>query len=210
MSIINWPLTGLILGLVFLLVFRKPIESLLSRTKKIGAQGIEAEALQVTTPQETPKIDPLATAPAVADDLLLESDSPFVREIESLIRQTAKAYTDSGNRERVLVHYLAATAIRWLFERAYGLIFGSQLSLLRILNERPGLPTDEVRTYFYDTAVSTYPHTYANYSFDQWLSFMTSQVLVCVKDGRVHITIRGREFLKFLIQEGYPTTTKAG
>ena len=47
------------------------------------------------------------------------------------------------------------------------------------------------------------PGQYANYSFEQWLVYMESQMLVTRKDDKVYITLDGREFLKYLIHQGY-------
>jgi len=59
-------------------------------------------------------------------------------------------------------------------------------------------------------AKSANPILYSNYTFDQWLNFMLSQLLIVFVDGNaVGITVRGREFLKYVVQEALPLN-KAG
>jgi hypothetical protein len=55
---------------------------------------------------------------------------------------------------------------------------------------------------FYTSAAQTFPALYANYSFDQWFGYLRSQGLIREDGDAVSITIRGRDFLKFLIDEG--------
>jgi len=71
------------------------------------------------------------------------------------------------------------------------------------------LPIAEVKA-FYDKAALETPVVYANYSFEQWMEFMKSQVLIIWHpSGMVEITIRGRDFLKYLTHAAhYPDDRK--
>jgi hypothetical protein len=105
-----------------------------------------------------------------------------------------------ADRERVLIRHLAAAYLYTHFDRTYRLIFGSQLSLLQELNAAPSTrPAVEAH---YTIATLLAPEFYANYSFDQWLHFMIAAVLVRVDGENINITVGGREFLKFVVQEG--------
>ena len=73
--------------------------------------------------------------------------------------------------------------------------------MLQELNSVGTFHKDHVKS-FYDLAAILSSEFYANYSFDQWLHFMVSQVLVRVDGEYVSITVGGREFLKFIVQEG--------
>lgn len=55
---------------------------------------------------------------------------------------------------------------------------------------------------FYDAAVEANPHGYANYPFSHWLSFLKSWTLVREDGTALSITVRGREFLKYLVDTG--------
>jgi hypothetical protein len=70
------------------------------------------------------------------------------------------------------------------------------------------LRREKVKTY-YDNAARQYPERYANYSFEQWLSYMKGQILILEHPGdTVEITVRGRDFLKYMVHCGYSVNTK--
>jgi hypothetical protein len=196
MTILVWPAAVVIIAVVFMAIFKKPLERLLDRTKKIGSTGLDATA----SAQET-SID---RRPTGADELLAQFEDEFLVDQEGLIRQELdhRRIDNPAERERVLTRLLAGAYIHSRFERTYHLIFGSQLSVLQELNAMGTAHRNNGREV-YAVATVLSPDFYANYSFDQWLNFMVSQVLVRVDDGdAVSITVAGREFLKFVVQQG--------
>ena len=62
---------------------------------------------------------------------------------------------------------------------------------------------------YYDLAKGQAPELYENYSFEQWLTFMENHRLVGRKESKVAITLVGREFLKYLVNQGF-SLYKAG
>ena len=101
-----------------------------------------------------------------------------------------------------------ALLVGGMFERTYGLIFGSQISFLQQMNGGP-LTIEHARE-FYDRAKAAFVEVYKNYSFEQWLNFMESFILLSkTADGRLAITARGRGFLSYLTENGY-TIQRAG
>ncbi len=189
-----------ILGVVFLCMFRREIGSKIKDMRSIGKQGVVMGPSQADASVER---DPRAEAEA----LMRAVDNPLLVEEEQAIR------TDLGNRNLlgveavpVLIRYLAATRIALVFEFTYGLIFGSQLNLLHYLNTQPeGQPVDAVRP-FYVSASTQYPETYNTFPFETWLGFLRDNVLVREDGARLRITTRGREFLAYLTQRGYPVS----
>ena len=196
MNSIAWPAAVVVIAILFMAMFRRPLERLLDRTKKIGTAGLDASA---ATAQETS----IERPPSGAEESLARFDNRLLVEQETAIRNelSARRIDSPVERERVLVRHLAATQIRSHFERLYHLIFGSQLSMLQQVNAATSFGRDEARAS-YDFAVMGSPDFYANYSFDQWLNFMISQNLVRADGDVITITVPGREFLTFLIQEG--------
>ena len=148
-----------------------------------------------------PRKSPLS-AGLVLTNFLARFDNVLLLEQEELIRQELNnnRVDEPGERERVLVRHLAAVIIYSRFERTYTLIFGSQIETLQVLNA-PGSSHRDVVKSHYDFAAVVSPDFYANYSFEQWLQFMVVQGLVRLDGDAVSITVAGREFLTFLIQE---------
>jgi len=179
-----------------MLLFRRPIGALLDRTKKVGKGGLEAfESAQLPAPAEKP--DPLA-------EFMGTFDNPLLREQEASILADLKArsLTDASAAQKALIRSLAGTQILLLFERLQGFIWASQIALLTYLNSRPtGAPLTEIRP-FYDNAKQNYPAIYHDYSFDAWVAFLQSWMLIERKDDSVALSKVGREFLKWRIEVG--------
>src|SRR5712692_10470988 len=122
--------------------------------------------------------------------------SPLQPEAENNIR-TAATQNQPIDREGFYVKLIAIGVISYVYDMAWAYIFRSQLLLLMELN-RKILLLAEVRTH-YDKAASDTPTVYANYSFGQWMDFLKSHLLLLQHpNGMVEITVRGRDFLKYL------------
>jgi hypothetical protein len=85
----------------------------------------------------------------------------------------------------------------YTFELTWLLIYASQLDALHDLNSGP-LKRKQLRPY-YDAVAQKFPDAYRQYSFDGWLGFMRTLVLIREDGDMVSLTIRGQEFLKYLI-----------
>lgn len=193
-----WPAVALILGLVAIFVFRGPLSRFLDRAKKIGKTGIEAAGPEQETRSEI--------KPSPADEFMRLFDNELLVQREQWIRGQLETRLggDQTERERVLIRVIAASSIVQQFETAYRFIWGSQLGVLEFLNTvgASGLPKD-VLTTFYNQAAAREPSWYAEYTFDQWLGFLQSSQLITMRNDQVLITIEGREFLKFVLHQGY-------
>lgn len=203
-AIASWPVVALIFGVICIIAFYKPITRLLDRANKIGPQGVEALSTAAQEKSST-REQTVEVISSQAEELLRLFDSKLLLEGEAAIRAdlAKRNITSPGDRERALVRLLAGSAMFGIFERTYNLIFGSQIRVLQAINGGP-LPKRDIEP-FYAAAKSASPSVYSNYAFDQWLNFMISQKLIGVIDGNaVAITVRGREFLKYVIQEALP------
>jgi|SRR5579872_4928964 len=199
MTYIVWPTAVVVIAVVFMLVFKKPLERLVDRTKKIGTTGLDASVTPSAASQETR----IQRAPSAAEELLARFENDLLREQECAIRREldSRKVDDASERERVLIRHLAASYIYSRFDRTYRLIFGSQITTLQDLNTA-GISNREIVRGNYHIAAMIAPEFYANYTFEQWLHFLISQGLVQADGENLSITLAGREFLKFLIQEG--------
>lgn len=181
--------------IVFFIMFRKQIINLFPRVKSIGKNGIILDSQQK---ESTSELDPRAEA----ESLMRELDSALTRELEDNIK-------DELNKKKllgvegipVLMRYLAAMSIAYVFSEVYRLIWGSQLNLLDYLNSHNGQPAESLRS-FYNLGIALYPDYYKQYSFEQWLGFLKDQLLIREDGGLISITVRGREFLMHLTRTG--------
>lgn len=197
MEFLAWPAAVVILGIAAMLFFRKPLTQFIGRAIEMGPKGIRAGS---PTAQEVGT----AVRPSPADELLRAFDNALLVQQENYIRAELERLniTQVTERERVLIRLLAAVAIVSAFERTYSLIWGSQLGLLQFLNSAGTVAADVLRP-LYDLAAATEPELYRNYSFDQWLGFLEQSLLIARTDNTVSIMLQGREFLKYLLHQGY-------
>ncbi len=194
------PGTIVVIAIIFMIFFRTPITQMIGRIRKMGKGGVELDTEQSMTEI---KQSPTKTA----DDLIKGIDSKLVRELENEFKQQLDGMSDS-EKIKALSRLFAASLWGYMAMHTYRLIFGSQIAALEFLNAQNRIPRDALRP-FYSAAVIQYPDFYQNYSYDQWLGFLKSQVLVGNEAGLIGITIRGQEFLQHLVRDKLPKI-KAG
>ncbi len=198
MEFLAWPGVVLILGVIFIFVFKQPISRFIDRTQKVGKTGIETGS-GAQTSGVTPKL-------SAADELLKTFDNTLLVQKEEYIRnELEKLNLGQGpDRDRVLIRLLAALSIGQSFERTYYFIWGSQLGALELLNEfgESGLETEILRPSF-EQAAAREPERYRGDTFERWLAFMEVSQLINKRDGKVYITVEGKEFLKYIVHQGY-------
>jgi hypothetical protein len=190
------PLAVVTLGIVGILVFRRPLGRLIDRTRRITRTGLETDA----PPQE------LETSSA-AEELQRLFDNALLVQRETLIRDQLErlAFREATDRERFLIRLLAASVIAQQFERAYLLIWGSQLGALQGLNTLGAEGADvALLKPWYEQSAARDPQAGLKLSFDQWVGFLETHQLVSRSARRVQITLEGREFLKYILHLGYP------
>jgi hypothetical protein len=185
-SIIAWLAAALIL---FALVWWQ------QRSKSEQKQGIQKATNALTT-----------TSPGnfdTAEFFKNAYSSQFKEETENNIRAAA-VQNQPSDREGFYVKLIAIGLNSYMYDMAWAYIYKSQILLLMELN-RKIMPVAEVKAY-YDKAASDHPILYARYSFDQWMAFMKSHILLIQHpSGMVEITVRGKDFLKYLTHWGrYP------
>ena len=204
MEVFAWPLAVTVIAVIAMVLFQKPFVRFVDRAMKIGPSGIEATAGdQVTAKSEA--------GPSVADEFVRLFDNQLLVERENSIRTDLIRIVgaDQTQKEKILIRIIAAQAILQEFETTYRTIWGSQLTAIEITNATPDRVELRVFETLYNQAAAREKERYTNYSFEQWLTYMESRLLSIRKDDRIHITLSGREFLKYIIHQGY-TLSKYG
>ena len=195
---IGWPLAALLFGLVFIAAFFGPIRRFIERIKSLGKEGVTTlEALPSTQIAEQKK--------KAVEDLMRMPDSALLNELEDIIvRDLANRHLDTkSDTTKVLVRHLAATQIALEFEQVHSVIFGSQLYLLKKLNEAAsaGLEPAVIDKHF-DHVLKLFSDQLGSWSKDDYLRFLFNRGLIRTDEGRYRITVRGNDFLMWLIRMG--------
>jgi len=133
-------------------------------------------------------------------------NSVLQAEFEAAFRAGLNAYPQN-EREPTLIKLMATGTISYMYDRTWWTIYKSQLLALQELNSKI-LRREQVEAY-YDAAADRYPEQYAHYSFEQWLSYMKGQVLILDQPGdAIGITVRGKDFLKYMVHCGYSVNAR--
>lgn len=197
LNAVTWPIVVLFLGLIALLLFRRPIQDLIGRTTSIDKSGLKASS----TP-EAQRED--RKTEAVQELLAAIGESPSLLDVEQRIRQDleARSLETSGDTVRVLIRHLAASQLLVQFEQIHNFIFGSQIFLLKRLNEVVGQGRHEkdIRVHF--EHVQKFHEELSSWTFDQYMRFLFDRILI-VKHGEIfHITNMGVEYLTWMARNG--------
>lgn len=194
---INWPQTGLILGIIFLLLFKKDLALFIGRVKSIGKDGLTA-----STPEAQRENKNNQAAQELLDAI---GKSIVLKELEDRIRldMDSRGLDTKGDSVEVLIRLLAANQILLEFEQIHSLIFGSQIFLLKKLNEVCGQGKTKVFLDEHFRALQEmFPDAFTNWSLDQYLSFLTSRSLILFDGDNFHITNLGVEYITWIARNG--------
>jgi len=193
----GWPHFTFIFAIIFLLIFRSQIANFISRISSIDKGGVK------TTPMPEAQREKEKNE-AVQELLLAIGDSIVLSDIEKRIiddLQNRKLETESDTA-KILIKYLAASKILLEFEQIYNFIFGSQIFLLKKLNEVAG------QGQSMEIVISHFEHTKSmfeeleGWDFDKYMDFLVTRSLVLMDKNTCHITNLGVEYLTWLTRNG--------
>lgn len=181
----------------------------------IGRRGV-APPLQLQTSGVIPGIPTLSALlgqdPNVGFNakqfFALAHYSPVTAEAEKNVKIIAQQYSPN-DKEAFYARFIGIGVVAYQHDITWFTIYGSQLMALTELNSRGLIPIADLRKH-YDKAVVDYPITYADYSFEQWLDYMQSRMLIARYPSQmVEVSFNGKDFLKYLAHVGRNADAKA-
>lgn len=195
---LSWPHFTFLFAVLFVFLFRKPLFALISRITSIDKSGIKA--------LEAPEVQREAQKKEAVQQLLLAiGDSIVLRDIEGRIKAdlVQKGLEAESDTAKVLIKHLAGTRVLLEFEQIHNLIFGSQIFLLKKLNEvaGQGKPSNLIAAHF-EHIKSLFPESFGEWSLEQYLGFLLDRSLITTKGNVYHITNLGVEYLTWLTRNG--------
>lgn len=198
-SALGWPHFAFIFALVFILLFKKELRGILGRITSIDKSGIKTQSLPEAQREEKKSADG-------AQELLLAiGDTVVLRDIEGRIKQelNGKGLETEGETNRVLVKYLAAALVAVDFEQIHNLIFGSQIFLLKKLNEVAGQGLHSFAVVaFFESVKQQHSTELSDWNLENYLQFLVARNLITTQSGIYHITNLGNEYLVWLARSG--------
>jgi hypothetical protein len=134
--------------------------------------------------------------------------SQLSREVEKNIRVVAHQKSPS-DAEAFYLRFIGVGLVQAINDSIWWPMFKSQLEALLEVNRNGGiLPIAKVKKYF-DAAAQEYPNEYINESFARWFSYLTNnQLVIRHPSDMAEITVKGKDFLKFLTHWGRDASGK--
>jgi len=141
------------------------------------------------------------------DDLMKYGEGyKAIDEQETIIKKDLEARNleYSSETAKALIRQVSAFQFLYWFEKAYSLIFGSQISLLRKLSiTQDGMELDAISAYISEVR-ETFSDALDNWSDQKYLEYLFETKLIEEKDNRLSITTLGSDFLRLLDESNYP------
>ena len=171
-----------VFALIFIFTFRKPLMGLIDRTEKIGKDGLTAGNKSKIQDDSSP-----TTSESVQTLLDYVGNSIVINELETNIVKDLKGKNldSSGDTAKVLIKHLAGTQALLAFERIYSNIFGSQIQLLKRLNEQSR--DNDFALQHYNQVCENVPNFKDSVTYDNYNNFLISNILIIKKDNSIKV-----------------------
>lgn len=201
LAALGWPHFAFLFSLIFVLLFRTQIGSLIGRVTSIDKSGIKTQSAPEL------QLDDHKRAEVAHELMQAIGSSVALSDVEGRIRAelTAKSLPVDNETSRVLLKYLAAATLSVQFEQVHSLIFGSQIFLLKKLNEVAGRgrQRQDLEKHF-EHVKSLFPDSFSDWNLDQYIEFLVGRSLILEKDGVFHITNLGNDYLVWITRSNKP------
>lgn len=195
-EVLAWPAVVTGLGLTGLVMFRAQVRQFLARTQSVGKGWLVAAppSQQALGPGQNDSLQEFLDS--YSGDLLLDQEKVIRDDL------AARKLETPSERERALIRSLAATHIALHFEQTHSLIWDGQLQLLETLNTLPeGTEVERIKAV-YVTEFQQKRAYYQDIDFNTYTAWLVSKLLIRFDSGKIAITVSGREFLKWMVENG--------
>jgi len=195
---LGWPHFTFIFSVFFLLIFKSQISNFISRISSIDKGGVKTSPVPEAQ-REKEKTE------AVQELLLAIGDSIVLRDVEGRVVADlqAKNLETESDTAKVLIKHFAASKILLEFEQIHNLIFGSQIFLLKKLNEvtGQGQNIETVKAHF-EHVKDIFSKEFEEWDFEKYMYFLEGRSLVTIDVNQYHITNLGVEYLTWIARNG--------
>lgn len=187
-----WPISAVIIVIILKYDINRLINLSIKRGFSFKFPWIEAKL----EAEQRNALDNPANYTAL-NKMLPEIANDALRSIEERVASDAKLI-DQAQRENTLIRAVAVHQLRAGHEFIYNRMYGSQIQLLKQLNELGGTASIDLFNYLYDDK-SKY---YSNYSFLDWIGFLVSANMIVISGSNAVLTVFGRDFLLYIVNQG--------
>ena len=190
----NWPFAVLVFSVIFCIIFRKSIVCFINRIGSVSKDGIKADLPNQIAPEEK-SVENIERLMSISAFSLINVVEDKIKK--DLIENHVESQDD---KIRVLTRHLAIAHIAVEFEAIYGAIFGSQISLLKKLNELgEGGCEDGFLVEYFNIVKGRFLREFDGWGKERYLAFLFSVNLIELTVDRIAITKKGQDFLSWLV-----------
>ncbi len=203
----TWPIVTLVISGSFIISFKKEISHLIDRIRKF--QGLELDPQQYTPPTSEISRTLNTGLNNSSDGTTNETGTftppltnPTIVSVENRIREDLNnkyAALDDASKLQALIYHYAVEKLNFFCETIYSSIFGSQIKLLKLLQQQSGIPKSQVDEYFSNTKQLHSSH-YEGWDVNTYLNFLIRNQLIELNpiEQKFYITAHGEHFLIWL------------
>ncbi|NWA41108.1 hypothetical protein HX871_18855 [Pseudomonas reactans] len=216
---LTWPHAVLIIFIIAVACYRREFKALIERISEIGPVGftlqppiietVQSGNIETPGPQKQPSSARLNTTPAAKIEGNPIPLPPIVfpeqmRIAKELIGSEIAGMSDDEAKE-YLIPMLAISRSLWVFENCYACIFGGQIRLLQMLNQQPGRSMSilGVNSYWLHHQAQVKP-ILDLWTSEQYLQYLTNNGLIARSIDSIQLTVKGAEFLLWLVNYSRP------
>jgi len=182
-------------ALVGVVILRSPIHSLFERIIEVGPSGAKlSPPQQQTATGSEPRKSDIPKGAIEPDPELNLWEGPIRREIDE------RRLGGTDELPELLIRALAHANRRADFERVARLIFGTQIGVLKQLNNTGPQPEEVLKKWFKEHKKRAKENAFGD--FAEWMRFLLGLSLVTMKNGEFEISKYGRQALDFLFNSG--------
>lgn len=177
----------------------------ITRGRKI-AEAIPAPTqLQQATNQLT--TNPVVPAPASPIDVKAFFLHGYAGQLQAETEKNVRAMIQSQpahERDDFIVRFIATGIVSVMHEEIWNTIYKSQILALQDMNRKNIVVRREELEVFYDVAALEYSEEYATRPIARWRGYMEGMGLILPHPGDTfEITVRGKDFLKYMVHCSY-------
>lgn len=193
----GWPLAVLIFLIIFIFTFKQQIVALLSKIQSVGKDGIKLGSSPDQQKDEQKKES--------VRELMNIGENEVVLIQEDVIKENlcTKNLNLDGDAVKVLIRELAITQLALDFEQIHSNIFGSQIFLLKKLNEMLGYGRPQIYIENHFAQVQKKFPEYGEWRVNNYLAFLFNNFLITIENDNYHISKKGHEFLSWIVKTGH-------
>lgn len=189
---LSWPHAVLIMFFFVFFCFKSEIKGVIPRIKKFGKDGFEVD---VPPTQPSIKVGEIKNPPT----------GQFPHTFSIIIELVSKQIEgkDSSDAVQYLLSDNTDWRVLWYFENIYSYIFGGQILLLEVLNQRGGVGVsmEEANREWQGHKERNKPHM-DDWEMQPYLNFLIVKDLIVMSETDIKITLTGKEFLMWMTKYG--------